>query len=63
MLTSAEPEQKICPDCVFPGTRLTLQTVFGTFLHTQGPQECKIVQGQTVPVFISSWLKGAEGEV
>ncbi len=36
-LTSAEPEQKICSDCVFPGTRLTLQTAFGTFLRTQGP--------------------------
>lgn len=55
VLTSAELQQKICSDCLFPGTRLTLQTVFGTFLHTQGPQEHKIVQDQTVDKGPDGW--------
>lgn len=55
VLTSAELRQKACSDRVFPGTRLTLQTVFGSFLYTPGLQECKIVQDQTVSVFITGW--------
>ena len=35
VLTSAEPGQKICSDCVFPGTRLTLQTaLWHIYAHT-----------------------------
>lgn len=45
------------------GTRLPLQTPFGTWLHTQRPQGGETVPDQTVPAFISRQIKDQMDEV
>lgn len=56
---AAENLHRLC----LSGTRLPLQTPFGTWLHTHRPQEGETVPDQTAPAFVSRQIKDQMDEV